>query len=82
MLAQFAKRALALNIELSFTDALKEHIAKTGTNLQYGARPLKRTIQKEIEDNLSEEMLKGLVSPGDSVIVDAIDGIVSFKKPE
>lgn len=82
LLAQFAKRALALNIELSFTDALKEHIAKTGTNLQYGARPLKRTIQKEIEDNLSEEMLKGLVSPGDSVVVDAIDGIVSFKKPE
>ena len=82
LLAQFAKRALSLNIELSFTDALKEHIAKTGTNLEYGARPLKRTIQKEIEDNLSEEMLKGLVSPGDSVIVDAIEGIVSFKKPE
>ncbi len=82
LLAQFAKRALSLNIDLSFTDALKEHIAKTGTNLEYGARPLKRTIQKEIEDNLSEEMLKGLVSPGDSVIVDAIEGIVSFKKPE
>ena len=78
LLGQFAKRASSLNIELTFSDALKEHIAKTGTNLEYGARPLKRTIQREIEDNMSEEMLKGNLAPGHKATVDVKDGKVVF----
>ena len=78
LLGQFAKRASSLDIDLTFTDALKEYIAKTGTNLEYGARPLKRTIQREIEDNMSEEMLKGTLAPSHKATVDVKDGKVVF----
>lgn len=80
LLTQFAKRAMSLDMKLNFTPAVREYIAQKGTNLEYGARPLKRTIQKEIEDNMSEEMLKGNISPGDDVAVDIEDGQVVFKK--
>ena len=53
MLSQFAKRLESINMHIVFTDKLKMHIKQKGTNLEYGARPLKRTIQKEIEDNMS-----------------------------
>ena len=80
LLDQFAKRALALDMRLTFTPALRDFIAHKGTNLEYGARPLKRTIQKEIEDNMSEEMLKGNITPGDEVSVDVENDHVVFKK--
>jgi ATP-dependent Clp protease ATP-binding subunit ClpC len=80
LLDQFAQRAENISLHLEFTNALKKHIAEHGTNLQYGARPLKRTIQREIEDSLSEEMLKGIFSPGDGILIDAKDDKVTFTK--
>jgi ATP-dependent Clp protease ATP-binding subunit ClpC len=80
LLMQFDERVKPVNITLDYTDAFKRHIASTGTNLEYGARPLKRTLQKELEDSMSEEMLRGNMSQGDSVIVDAIDGKVVFTR--
>ena len=56
------------------------HIKQKGTNLEYGARPLKRTIQKEIEDNMSEAILKGEISVGDNVEVDVEDEKILFRK--
>ncbi|RBP58601.1 ATP-dependent Clp protease ATP-binding subunit ClpA [Alkalibaculum bacchi] len=64
MLKQLSKRLVELEIELEFDQSAKEFIATKGTNLEYGARPLRRTIQKEIEDKLSEEMLRGNVLQG------------------
>lgn len=80
MLKQFAQRVATIDITLNFTDELKKYIADTGTNLEYGARPLKRTIQKSIEDAMSEEMLKGKISSGDTLSIDYKDGGVVFEK--
>ena len=80
LLRQFSERVLPLSIDISYTDNLKQHIAKIGTNLEYGARPLKRTIQKEIEDAMSEEMLLGNIAAGDKVVIDADDEKVIFRK--
>ncbi len=67
MLKQLSKRLVELEIELEFDQSAKEFIATKGTNLEYGARPLRRTIQKEIEDRLSEEMLRGNVLQGSKI---------------
>ena len=82
LLRQFVKRCEGIGITITFTDAVKEYIAKKGTNLEYGARPLKRTIQSLIEDEMSEEMLMGNISEGDNIICDCEDDKVVFKKAE
>jgi ATP-dependent Clp protease ATP-binding subunit ClpB len=60
-------------ITLSVTDAAKGYLAKTGYDPSFGARPLKRLIQKELLDALAREMVEGSVQEGDTVIVDATD---------
>ncbi|MCP1146505.1 ATP-dependent Clp protease ATP-binding subunit [Lysinibacillus endophyticus] len=62
------------HIELELTDAALEKISEEGYDPQYGARPLRRSLQKHVEDRLSEELLKGTVSPGDHVVFDYVDG--------
>ena len=56
-----------MNINLKITDAAKKLLVKKGSNKKFGARPLKRAIQTELEDVLSEEILKGNIKEGDSV---------------
>ncbi|NTW71669.1 MAG: hypothetical protein HGA49_05445, partial [Eubacteriaceae bacterium] len=63
---------------LEFDDKAKEFIATRGTNLEYGARPLRRTIQKEVEDRLSEELLRGTVSKGTVIKVTAENDELKF----
>ena len=58
-----------LNIELNVTSAAKAFIVDKSFDRKYGARPLKRKIQDEIEDRLSEEIIKGAVKAGDKVTV-------------
>ncbi len=60
---------MAWHIEL--TDEAKEFLIKKGTNLDYGARPLRRAIEQRIEDPLSEELLRGAFEGKDTIIVDA-----------
>ena len=57
-------------ITLKLTEAAREHLATTGYDPNYGARPLKRLIQKEIETALGRLILKGEVKDGDTVTVD------------
>ena len=62
MAKQLTKRLKEQNIELRInTSSTLEKIAKEGYDPQYGARPLRRAIQKHVEDRLSEEILKGTV---------------------
>ncbi len=82
LLRQFAKRTEGINIHVEFTDNLKKLIAAKGTNLEYGARPLKRTIQNLVEDAMSEEMLLGNIHDGDSIIIDADEEKVIFRQAE
>ena len=73
-LASFYKRVAELGYSLSVTDAAKEFIVEKGYDSQFGARPLKRAIQKYIEDDLAEMILKAEVESGNKIIVDHKDG--------
>ena len=66
MLATLSKRLEGMNITLSFDESAVEHISDAGFDPVYGARPLRRAIQSQIEDKLSEEMLEGRVTAGKS----------------
>jgi ATP-dependent Clp protease ATP-binding subunit ClpC len=61
-------------IDFVLSDEAKQFLAKAGFDPTYGARPLRRAIQKHIEDNLSEELLKGTISKGDSLTFEVKDG--------
>lgn len=78
MLERLKKRIEGLDVYVEFTENTKDLLAKEGFDLTYGARPLRRAIQKRVEDQLSEEMLMGRVSAGDKVLVDAEDGKLTF----
>jgi len=74
------KRAAERNIALAYTDKLKDMIAKEGYDPTYGARPLKRIIQKKIQDALALMILKGEVKDGQKITIDAnAKGEVTFK---
>lgn len=67
------------DIDLSVSDAAKDVLLGEGYDETYGARPLKRVIQRRIEDALSEEILAGRVSPGKGVCADAEGGKIVFR---
>lgn len=70
LLKDFEKRcSQQMDITLTVRDSVKKHIAETGFDSKYGARPLKRAIQTKIEDALAEEILEGRISAGDHVAV-------------
>jgi len=64
---------------LEVSDAAKELILKKGYDPAFGARPLKRAIQKLVEDTVSEEILKRTVVPGDTILVDVQDDEIVVK---
>nr|WP_294903078.1 ATP-dependent chaperone ClpB [uncultured Lacibacter sp.] len=66
-------------IQLEFSDYTLEFLAEHGFDLQFGARPLKRLIQKEIVNGLSRKILSGDVDRNKKVIVDVFDGVVVFR---
>ena len=69
-IGHLAHRLEERNITLELTDSAKEVVAESGYDPVYGARPLKRTIQKMIQDPLANEILKGDFKDGDHVVVD------------
>lgn len=73
MLNNMSNRLKEQGVEVEVSDAAKEFIVKKGYNLAYGARPLRRSIQQYIEDQLSEELLKGVFKKGEAVLVDAFE---------
>ena len=79
-LERLAKRMETRGYELVFTDALLDFIAEVGYDPIYGARPLKRTIQQEIENSLAQQILSGQLLPGKVVTVDYVDGKVQARQ--
>lgn len=67
-------------VNLLFTDSAIAAIAESGFDKDFGARPLKRTIQRKVEDPLAEKLLMGELKNSDSVIVDALNGEIVFSK--
>lgn len=78
MLKTLENRLDKMNIKISFTDNAVSKIADKGFDENYGARPLRRAIQNEIEDPLSEQMLEGKVKDGTVVTCDFADGQFTF----
>ncbi|MFM2003472.1 MAG: hypothetical protein RI963_2898 [Planctomycetota bacterium] len=65
-------RLLDRGLALELTNDAKEFLIKTGSNLDYGARPLRRALESRIEDPLSEELLKGAFEGMDTIVVDIV----------
>ena len=81
-MAALERRLTARGIELELTDQAKELIGNLGYDPTYGARPLRRVIQKQLVDKLALKMLDGEFGPGDRVLVDAADGELVFERTE
>ena len=79
-LARLSKRLSAQKITLDLTDAAKLHLAHDGYDPVYGARPLKRAIQRGLLDPLSLEILAGKFREGDHILIDAKKGKLTFDK--
>ncbi|MHB0884680.1 MAG: ATP-dependent Clp protease ATP-binding subunit [Bacillota bacterium] len=82
MLKDVAKRLQDAGSTLEVSEAAKEKIAAEGFDPQWGARPLRRAIQRLIEDPLSEELLKNRFKPGDAVRAELRDGDIVFANGE
>lgn len=81
MLRELKNRlAKQLNITLTYGDKVKKFIFEKGYDKKYGARPLKRAIQNQIEDSLAEEILSGRISASDKVSMSVLDDKVVFTK--
>lgn len=74
MLHEVAEEVSAKGIRLEYTEALKEFILEKGYDQKYGARPLRRTIQKYVEDELTEQFFIGKIKAGSAVTADVDDG--------
>lgn len=71
-------------IEVSMTPAAVDAVAKSGYDPEYGARPLRRALQRDVEDQLSELLLAGTAKAGDTIVIGARKGKITFtvKNPE
>ena len=82
-IAYLKKRLAGRDFDLEITEAAKKSLARQGFDPVYGARPLKRAIQREIQDKLAMELLEGKFKEGDKITVDAdADGQIVFERPE
>ena len=78
MINNLNKRLQERGISLMFTESALRHIVENGTDLEYGARPLKRLIQREIEDNLADKLLAGEIRNGQVINVSEQNGKLVF----
>lgn len=67
------------NVQIKLSDYALDWLAKEGFDPQYGARPLKRLIQKSLVNELSKKLLAGDVKPNETIVVDEVDGVLFFK---
>lgn len=81
-MAQVYERVADLKVSIRLTSAAREWLAKTGFDRMYGARPLKRAIQRYVESPLSKRLLAGEFPEGSSIVVDESDGVVTFTHNE
>ena len=76
LVARLADRDMTLEL----TDKARDRLADAGYDPVYGARPLRRAIQQQVENPLAQEILKGAFGPGDRIVVDANDIGIAFQK--
>jgi ATP-dependent Clp protease ATP-binding subunit ClpB len=81
-LRRLEQRLAERGITIELTDAAKEHLAEAGWDPTYGARPLKRALQRLVENPLAMRLLDGELGDGDTIRVDVRDGELMFEKAE
>ncbi len=74
MAEELKKRVAEQGIVFDLTKSAQQKIADEGYDPEYGARPLRRSLQKNVEDRLSEELLRGTIEKGSTVVIDVKDG--------
>ncbi len=79
MLAKVEEKVAHLHLKLAVTEEAKKLLIDHGSDMEYGARPLRRTIQKEVEDPISEQILSGDLTKKEKLTIDADDGKLTFK---
>ncbi|MFH0801402.1 MAG: ATP-dependent Clp protease ATP-binding subunit [bacterium] len=82
MLSRVAKEVEAQDRKMVATEAAKELLAKEGFDPQFGARPLRRAIQRRVEDPLAEDFIRNRFKEHDTVVIDAEDGNIVFRNQE
>lgn len=82
MMKDLFKRLSERELSIEVTDEVKDYLAKDGYNEAYGARPLRRLIQKKIEDQLAEEILTNAYQPGDTILLKLVDDKLVFERKE
>ena len=82
MMKDLFKRLAERDLSIEVTDEVKDYLAKDGYNEAYGARPLRRLIQKKIEDQLAEEILTNAYQPGDTILLKLVDDKIVFERKE
>jgi ATP-dependent Clp protease ATP-binding subunit ClpC len=82
LLDRTKRRLRTQDIEVEFTEEAVEFIAEEGFDPEFGARPLRRAIQRRVENELSRMVLGGSLEPGDKVVVDAKEGRLAFEVAE
>ncbi|MGW7276823.1 ATP-dependent Clp protease ATP-binding subunit [Streptomyces sp. NPDC054844] len=82
LLEQTRRMVHAQGITADFTDAAVDWLAERGYQPEYGARPLRRTIQREVDNELSRLLLDGRIAEGGRVTVDVEDGRLAFRTPQ
>ena len=78
MMNEVIKQLADKDIHLKYTDAVTKYLLENGTDLEYGARPLRRAVQRVFEDKLSDEIISGRIRSGSNVLVDVADGEIRF----
>ena len=78
-LEQLQKQLLGQGIDLQFTDYALDYLVQRGFDPQYGARPLKRVIQKDIINMLSKKIIGGEIDKTKPVLIDVFDGVVVMR---
>jgi ATP-dependent Clp protease ATP-binding subunit ClpB len=79
-LERLEARLTERNLALSLTDEARAHLARVGYDPDFGARPLKRVLQREVADPIALKLLQGEFADGDTIVVDASpDGLVFTK---
>ena len=80
MMKDLFKRLDERGLKMEVTNEVKDFMATDGYNEAYGARPLRRLIQRKVEDTLAEEILTGKYQEGDTIVLDMKDGKMFFSK--
>jgi ATP-dependent Clp protease ATP-binding subunit ClpB len=79
-LKQLERRVESMDMRIRISDAAVAELAKAGFDPVYGARPLKRAIQQQIENPLSKAILEGRFGPKDGIAVEVKNGAFTFEK--